>query len=157
MDYLVAALLPSLFLLWMYVFSLRTSLRVAEHRLERLEERSDAAPDLRTQKKALQGDTVARRKVWVEGEVRWAVKDLLKVCEHYDMPIIVLVQYDPRDAEFGYLESLPEGRTSKRMREISKLHRGTEVEVTKDKPLPTKAPALEVLDGGKDTEEKKEA
>jgi hypothetical protein len=33
MDYLVAALLPTLFLLWMYAFSLRSSLRVAEHRL----------------------------------------------------------------------------------------------------------------------------
>lgn len=154
MDYLVAALLPTVFLLWMYVFSLRTSLRAAEYRLERLEEKSDAAPDLRTQKRALQGDTVARRKVWLEREVRWAVKDLLKVCEHYDMPIIVLVQYDPRDAEFGYLESLPEGRTSKRMREISRLHRGTEVEISKIESLPTKAPALEVLEGGKDTEEK---
>ena len=70
------------------------------------------------------------------------------------MPIIVLVQYDPRDAEFGYLESLPEGRTSKRMREISRLHRGTEVEISKIESLPTKAPALEVLEGGKDTEKK---
>jgi len=156
MDYLILSLVPMVFA-WVYILNLRTSLRVAELRLERLEERSDAAPDLKTQKKALQGDTVARRRVWMEGEVRWAVKDLFKVCEHYDMPLIVLVQYDPRDAEFGYLESLPEGRTSKRMREISRLHRGTEVEITKDKPLLAKAPVLEVLEGGKEPEEKKEA